>query len=141
MRRNVHPSVWGPPAWSFLQSIAVACDDTSAEAYRAFLELLPEVLPCERCRAHSREYIAKNPVDTRNLAAWLRRFEERVSERKQQDVAQERCGGAKQRRSEEEEEEDEDEGAGMLTVLWILVLVAFVLLALRVGQKARVDGA
>jgi hypothetical protein len=109
-----------------LQSTAVACDESSADAYRAFIELLPEVLPCERCRTHARDYIARNPVDTRDLTAWLKRFEEHVAVRKQA-TTEDRCGGGGGG--------EEDEGSGVLVILSTLVLVVAVALALRFGRK------
>lgn len=81
-RRNVHPSAWGRPAWQFLQSCAEACDAPSAPDYEAFVRLLPAVLPCEKCRAHAKRYIAANPPDMQDLKGWLQRFEEHVSQQK-----------------------------------------------------------
>lgn len=81
-RPNVDPKIWGPPAWKFLRYCAVACDDTCSESYRRFLELLPDVLPCEQCREHSAAYIVENPVDTNNLVKWIDRFQQAVSKRK-----------------------------------------------------------
>ena len=82
MRPNVDPKLWGPPAWAFLRYCAVACDNTCSESYRRFIELLPEVLPCEQCRVHSAAYIVDNPVDTNNLVKWIDRFQQAVSKRK-----------------------------------------------------------
>jgi hypothetical protein len=82
MRQNVDPKVWGPSAWSFLHHCVVACDETCSNSYKKFLELLPEVLPCEKCREHSGAYIAANPVDTSNLVGWLDRFQLAVAKQK-----------------------------------------------------------
>jgi hypothetical protein len=82
MRQNVDPKVWGPNAWAFLRHCAIACDETSSESYKNFLELLPKVLPCEQCREHSGAYIAANPVDTGDLVTWLDRFQAVVANRR-----------------------------------------------------------
>lgn len=76
------PAVWGPAAWAFLNYAAKACDESSADSYRAFIQLLPSVLPCEQCRGHSAAYISEHPVETDNLEAWLARFQAAVSKRK-----------------------------------------------------------
>ena len=81
-RKNVHPSVWGRPAWEFLRNCAEACDSPSAPQYEAFIQLLPYVLPCAKCRAHAKAYIEANPVDTSDLRGWLSRFEAHVSQQK-----------------------------------------------------------
>lgn len=107
-RRNVHPSVWGPPAWAFLRSSAEACDEESQEAYRAFFELLPQVLPCARCREHSRSYLREHPVDVKDLPAWLTRFEAHV----QRSKLQTRDGGKTSR------------GFPLLLVLLLLAAIA-----------------
>lgn len=82
MRKNVDPKLWGPPAWQFLRHAAQACDADSADAYRKFFALLPEVLPCEKCRAHSSDYLTQVPVDTSDLEAWVEAFQRDVSSRK-----------------------------------------------------------
>ena len=82
MRQNVNPTIWGPHAWAFLRHCATACDETCSASYKQFLELLPEVLPCQQCREHCGAYIADNPVDTTDLVSWLDRFREAVAKRK-----------------------------------------------------------
>ena len=81
-RKNVHPGVWGPPAWAFLKSSAEACDAESARAYLDFFRLLPQVLPCERCREHCSAYLRAHPVDVEDLPGWVARFEASVAETK-----------------------------------------------------------
>lgn len=88
MRQNVDPKIWGTCAWTFLRHCAEACDDTCQESYRQFIELLPEVLPCEQCREHSGRYIMENPVDTDDLVSWIDRFRLAVAERKAKDIPQ-----------------------------------------------------
>jgi hypothetical protein len=78
----VDPRLWGPPAWQFLRHAAEACDASSSDAYRKFFSLLPEILPCEKCRAHSSEYLAQVPIDTSNLEAWVDAFQRDVAFRK-----------------------------------------------------------
>lgn len=82
MRKNLDPRIWGPSAWTFLKHCATACDDSCAKSYKSFIELLPDVLPCEQCRNHSGIYIAENPVDTDDLVGWIERFRQTVAERK-----------------------------------------------------------
>jgi hypothetical protein len=95
MRQNVDPKVWGPSAWSFLHHCVTAYDETCSNSYKNFLELLPEVLPCERCREHSGAYIAANPVDTSNLVSWLDRFRSAVAKRKVSEGSAATPGGCK----------------------------------------------
>lgn len=48
--------VWGPSAWLFLHSIALAYPGpASKEAYRSFFSILGEVLPCTICQKHYSE--------------------------------------------------------------------------------------
>lgn len=82
MRNNLHPALWGRDGWSFLKSCAEACDEASLPHYKALVQLLPEILPCEKCREHAREYIAKNPIaDAASLSTWFHEFESAVSRR------------------------------------------------------------
>ena len=80
-RANLDPKAWGPPGWAFLSACAAACDEESAAAYRAFFQLLPNVLPCESCRAHAREYVRVHPPDAAALVAWLERVRRAVAQR------------------------------------------------------------
>jgi hypothetical protein len=81
MRTNVDPKEWGGSAWKFLQSCAEAYDDSCADSYITLMSLLPTVLPCEKCRLHSADYIEANPVDTGDLKGWLDRFRNAVAAR------------------------------------------------------------
>jgi len=98
MRTNLNPALWGRDGWAFLKSCAEACDEESLPHYKALVELLPHVLPCEKCRRHAREYIARHPVeDAASMGRWVRDFEqavrERVSGERQQQQQQPRRAG------------------------------------------------
>jgi|LauGreSBDMM110SN_4_FD.fasta_scaffold11664_3 hypothetical protein len=86
MRTNLNPKFWGRDGWSFLKSCAVACDEETFSHYLALVNLIPDVLPCERCRHHAREYIRDNPPrEASELVGWFERFEEAVRQRKEDD--------------------------------------------------------
>ena len=81
MRKNIDPSYWGPAGWRFLKSRAEAYVPEAKESYRMLLESLPNTLPCESCRAHTKMYMNANPVDYDNLGTWLAAFQEVVRAR------------------------------------------------------------
>ena len=88
MRKNLNPKVWGKTGWSFLKHCAEACDQDSFPRYLEFLKLLPEVLPCEKCRKHAADYLARNPPETGdNLSQWVEDFEANVRARKDAELA------------------------------------------------------
>lgn len=95
MRKNVNPSVWGRTGWMFLKHCAQACDDESFPRYLEFLHLLPEVLPCEKCRKHARDYLSTRPPKPgESLTAWVEDFEASVRQRKAaEDAASSRRSG------------------------------------------------
>lgn len=100
MRKNVNPSVWGQTGWTFLKHCAQACDDESFPRYLEFLHLLPEVLPCEKCRKHARDYLSAHPPKPgESLTAWIEGFEASVRQRKAAQAAED---AASSRRSGEE---------------------------------------
>jgi len=89
MRKNLNPRVWGKTGWSFLKHCAEACDEESFPRYLEFLQLLPEVLPCEKCRKHASEYLARNPPrNGEDLARWVEDFEANVRARKEEERAE-----------------------------------------------------
>jgi hypothetical protein len=85
MRKNLNPHVWGPGAWQFLQNCAEAADEDCADKYVQFINLLQDVLPCEKCREHCAQYINDNPVDPNNLKDWLLNFQQHVEQTKKCD--------------------------------------------------------
>ena len=83
MRRDLDPSVWGRAGWAFLGSCAHAVDEHTQAHYHQLLRLLPEVLPCGKCRRHSRDYLSQNPPEeAADLEKWLQHFEAAVAQRK-----------------------------------------------------------
>lgn len=59
----LHPEVFGPGVWWTLHIEAARA--VTIEKKLQFIERLKttiEFLPCEKCRAHAKEYVAKNPV-------------------------------------------------------------------------------
>jgi len=90
MRKNLEPRFWGPGAWKFLHDCVYAVDETSREAYNNMLALLPDILPCSKCRKHAREYITEHPPSaSTDLKEWLTTFELIVSLRKKDEVVME----------------------------------------------------
>lgn len=82
MRTNVPPELWGPSAWTFLDYCAAGADPSSPSSFYDFIELLPAVLPCERCREHAAAYLAEKPVRGSEARAWLKAFRQDVEKRK-----------------------------------------------------------
>lgn len=74
MRLNVPTSEWGEAGWAFLDACARGVDGASVQFFSRLAELLPDVLPCEKCRRHAGQYLSQHPVDTGDPVGWLRRF-------------------------------------------------------------------
>ena len=82
MRRDLTSAVWGSAGWTFLRSCAHASDAQTRSSYNQFFRLLPEVLPCEACRRHTREYVVEHPPEAAaDLEVWLCDFEAAVKRR------------------------------------------------------------
>ena len=79
MRKNVDPKLWGPYAWQFLSDCALSVDEESYPNYKVLIKLLPELLPCEKCRGHCREYLDTHPLPQfKGIHAWLSDFRKHV---------------------------------------------------------------
>jgi hypothetical protein len=81
-RRNLDPQLWGPSAWTFMESIAEGLDGRSLRHFERFLEVLPELLPCKVCRAHSRAYIDAVPLNDTPPLQWVKDFRAHVARQK-----------------------------------------------------------
>ena len=87
-RINIHPSVWGGPAWKFLQSIAAGYPKKpnikEQEAFRNLAKSLEFLLPCERCRFNYAEDFPKTPLNTSSregVATWVAEMKAKVDAR------------------------------------------------------------
>lgn len=82
--------VWGPAAWLFIHSIALAYPDQNPEPeirenYKKFFDSLVSVLPCAYCRNHYKENISSLPLasalDSRaSLFRWTVDLHNRVNQ-------------------------------------------------------------
>ena len=65
-RVNIDSNIWGPKGWFFLDYCILSFPDNPTQAdkdgFKNFLTSLKIVLPCQKCRKHFTEYIAKNPL-------------------------------------------------------------------------------
>lgn len=57
-------SFWGPSEWKSLHSKCAVYKPQYAESFKAYINSLPDLLPCEECGNHFRANLKKYPVDT-----------------------------------------------------------------------------
>lgn len=75
------PEIWGPPAWTFLESVTLEYPDNPSEEEKKdmyiFLMSLGNILPCKKCRNNFKSHLSKYPINnnvlkSRNkLITWL----------------------------------------------------------------------
>ena len=62
------PTVWGPALWAVLHILAAhighqGMNLDQARDIQILVSMLPQILPCLECQAHSRTYLAANPFE------------------------------------------------------------------------------
>ena len=62
------PTVWGPALWAILHILAAhighhGMDLDEARDIQILISMLPQILPCLECQAHSRIYLVANPFE------------------------------------------------------------------------------
>ena len=62
--RNINPELWGPSGWNFIHYAALGLEQSRLPSFRMFLDVLPDMLPCENCRSHARNYLSSHQVAT-----------------------------------------------------------------------------
>jgi hypothetical protein len=85
------PLVWGPALWSILHILAAhighqGMDLDQARDIQVLVTMLPQIIPCSECQAHSRTYLAAHPFEpVKNVATlsiyvrtWLLTFHNAV---------------------------------------------------------------
>lgn len=78
---------WGPCSWKTIHTIAAAYDPSRKVAFLQFINSLPYLWPCEKCRQHMKENLRKFPpsefLDSRDdLFLWSYRFHDLVNRSK-----------------------------------------------------------
>ena len=81
MRQNFEPSIWGPRAWFFLETICMGypTDPTYEEKKMAedFFNSLQFMIPCEKCRNNYKKHLRQYPINGKvlssrdNLFMWI----------------------------------------------------------------------
>ena len=60
------PEVWGPQLWFILHIISFEYPENPTEnikrVYYDFYTSLKDILPCDLCKKHYREFLHKNPI-------------------------------------------------------------------------------
>jgi FAD-linked sulfhydryl oxidase len=82
------PSVWGPPAWTFLHSVTMTYPEhptaEDAENMEKFLDSVGPILPCKLCRSKYHDYLAQHRPDLRDrdhLVRWMIRLHNSINTR------------------------------------------------------------
>jgi hypothetical protein len=70
---NLNPTVWGPHAWFFLDSVVMGMPDNpspnEAAVYKNFFTSLQFLLPCLKCRLHYAANLEESPLTDDILAS------------------------------------------------------------------------
>lgn len=74
----MNPDIWGPHAWFFLYSVALAYPenptDKDKKNYYNFYMSIMDILPCLKCRIHYTEHLQKYPLTDEILSSKLKLF-------------------------------------------------------------------
>lgn len=69
----MNPEVWGPHVWIFLHSVTLSYPSkptkTDKQNIENFFIVVPEILPCPKCRDHFRGHYSKNPLTDEILSS------------------------------------------------------------------------
>lgn len=85
---SLSPKYWGESLWKVMYSIAYVYPETAnisdKEKIDTFYKSLADVIPCDDCRDHYREYINEHPIDKNNsgkreLLEWINNLENAVN--------------------------------------------------------------
>ncbi len=81
MRQNFEPTIWGPHAWFFLETITMAYpenpDKEDIKNTKMFFNSLQYVIPCEKCRKNYNKHLKLHPLndnvlkDRSSLFKWI----------------------------------------------------------------------
>lgn len=94
---DIDPKIWGKSLWTSMYAIAVSYPSDAPTgsqilAAKKFFTSFSELLPCEDCRLHYREYLKQNPVvphlgSNANLTRWVIDLNNSVNKRVTTEIA------------------------------------------------------
>lgn len=71
-RDNFNPSIWGPHAWFFLETIALSYplkpSFSDKQLYKSFYTSIKDILPCHSCRINYANYLNLFPLNDEILS-------------------------------------------------------------------------
>ena len=63
---NISPSLWGANGWVFMHNVSLSYPLSPTEkdkmSFYSFFVSIGNVLPCEACRVHYKEFVEKNSL-------------------------------------------------------------------------------
>lgn len=84
----MNTTLWGPPAWVFLHTVAQNYEPTPENKahMKQFFTLLQHVLPCRWCRESYARFIVELPIDgyldtQQGLQYWLYKIHNKVNDK------------------------------------------------------------
>jgi hypothetical protein len=93
MRQNFEPTIWGPHAWFFLETVTMAYPTNPTfkekKAAEKFFKSLSIMIPCEKCRNNYKKHLKKYPLSDDvlssrdNLFKWIVDIHNSVDPKKQ----------------------------------------------------------
>ena len=98
MNNGMMVSMWGPPGWKYLHSVAHGYPVSPSEydllngnaagstesVYKTFFSLVGKTLPCRLCRESYSQFVRENPVRTgsrEELTRWLWEIHNKVNDK------------------------------------------------------------
>jgi hypothetical protein len=84
-RNNIDPKYWGPPGWTFIDSIIDGmpehADILQVQRMHSFIMSLGTLLPCQKCRDNHRNFIARYPPDRylqgkSSMKSWFNKYKQ-----------------------------------------------------------------
>ena len=141
MRENFEPTVWGPHAWFFLESVAMAYPIKPSyqekKAADDFFNSLKYLIPCEKCRNNYDLHLKTNPLNDKvlssrdNLFMWIVKVHNSVDPKKKKSYDDTFNYYMKQYGlTQESMELNEDSALSILCKLFILLIFVFLIIYL-----------
>ena len=140
MRENFEPTVWGPHAWFFLESVAMAYpakpNYNEKKAADNFFNSLRYIIPCEKCRKNYNSHLKTNPLNDKvlssrdNLFMWIVKVHNSVDPSKKRSYDDTFKYYMKQYGLSNESNEVEESMLSMTSKFLILLIFVFIIIYL-----------